>query len=395
MRTDDLWFEADDVPLKWCVSAPCLSLSICAGHVAETNIDVLLAQALADRPPLRLPPRRAPALPPPSPTSRALVPHVAARPFDPPQLARVGLCAPLVPLGSRPLVPLVRPRRLVLARNAPSAVFRRRTSTSHALVGALGDVPRRRRGSRCGGGRAVEGHAALEGPAVRAAARQQPGRGREGGVHGHGQGALELLFRLETSIFWRASSATSRCRPPAGARLRHVPGLDSTKLTFPHRLPLQEADYVRYGNTKRVTNLRKEQQDNLWEGVVQSAPPPSLLPPSAPLTTLDEHPLTQVVARFADDFDKFWNVASKLVPLPAPPTSSSSASRSPTPSSFATSSSDGRAPDGNAVRSVPLRVYLPEGAPVVQDVVQPVQQDGASLSLNSLSGAFCSSEYMH
>lgn len=33
----------------------------------------------------------------------------------------------------------------------------------------------------------------------------------------------------------------------------------------------QEADYVRSGNTKRVTNLRKEQQDNLWEGIVQSA----------------------------------------------------------------------------------------------------------------------------
>ncbi|GAA5913471.1 hypothetical protein JCM8208_005189 [Rhodotorula glutinis] len=115
---------------------------------------------------------------------------------------------------------------------------------------------------------------------------------------------------------------------------------------------VKEADYVRYGNTKRVTNLRKEQQDNLWEGVVQN------------------------------DFDKFWNVASKLVPLPALSATSSSASRSPTPSSFATSSSDGRAPDGNAVRSVPLRVYLPEGAPVMQDVVQPVQQDGTPTTLH-------------
>ncbi|KAK4331252.1 Autophagy protein 5 [Rhodotorula toruloides] len=31
---------------------------------------------------------------------------------------------------------------------------------------------------------------------------------------------------------------------------------------------VKEADYVRSGNTKRVMNLRKEQQDGLWEGVV-------------------------------------------------------------------------------------------------------------------------------
>ncbi|TNY20575.1 autophagy protein 5, partial [Rhodotorula diobovata] len=94
---------------------------------------------------------------------------------------------------------------------------------------------------------------------------------------------------------------------------------------------VKEADYVRWGNTKRVTNLRKEQQDNLWEGVVQN------------------------------DYDKFWHVASKLVPLPALP--SSAASRSPTPSSsFGPTGSDGRLPDANGTRSVPLRVYLPEGA---------------------------------
>lgn len=45
---------------------------------------------------------------------------------------------------------------------------------------------------------------------------------------------------------------------------------------------LKEADFVRWGSVKRVTNLRKEQQDALWEGVVRSASPvrarPSFLP---------------------------------------------------------------------------------------------------------------------
>lgn len=32
---------------------------------------------------------------------------------------------------------------------------------------------------------------------------------------------------------------------------------------------VKESDYVRWGNTRRVTSLRKVDQDALWEGVVQ------------------------------------------------------------------------------------------------------------------------------
>ncbi|GAA5859305.1 hypothetical protein JCM1840_004554 [Sporobolomyces johnsonii] len=122
---------------------------------------------------------------------------------------------------------------------------------------------------------------------------------------------------------------------------------------------VKEADYVRWGNVKRVTNLRKEQQDNLWEGVVQN------------------------------NFDKYWTVASKLVPLPSlsgPSSSSPSATRSPTPSSGGSSSAEGRLPDANSVRSVPIRVYLPEGAPAMQSVVAPMQ-DGAPTTLHSALSA--------
>lgn len=31
---------------------------------------------------------------------------------------------------------------------------------------------------------------------------------------------------------------------------------------------LKEADFVRYGSTRRVGNLRKREQEILWEGVV-------------------------------------------------------------------------------------------------------------------------------
>lgn len=75
----------------------------------------------------------------------------------------------------------------------------------------------------------------------------------------------------------------------------------------------------------------------------------------------------------ADDFEKYWSVASKLVPLPS--LSSPATTRSVTPSSTSSGTgapSDGRLPDANLVRSVPMRVYLPEGAPVMQDVVVPL-----------------------
>lgn len=127
-------------------------------------------------------------------------------------------------------------------------------------------------------------------------------------------------------------------------------------------------------------NLRKEQQDNLWEAVVQSgslsrwclsarsgSPDPAARPP-------------------LDDFDRYWQVASKLVPLPAPPStasapaSSASSSRIGTPSSSPSPSQptppEGRTPDANGVKHVPIRVYLPEGGAVVQELVAPLRPNG-------------------
>lgn len=90
----------------------------------------------------------------------------------------------------------------------------------------------------------------------------------------------------------------------------------------------------------------------------------------------------QLLTRFADDYDKFWTVASKLFPLPSPVTTSSPATLSPAPSQErapSPSSNDGRMPDGNGVRNVPIRIHLPGGAPVMQDLTPPVVE-GAGLA---------------
>ncbi|TKA52054.1 hypothetical protein B0A53_04714 [Rhodotorula sp. CCFEE 5036] len=142
---------------------------------------------------------------------------------------------------------------------------------------------------------------------------------------------------------------------------------------------VKEADYVRWGSTKRVMNLRKELQDNLWEAVVEN------------------------------DFEKYWNVAAKLVPLPAPPSVGSKKPTRTTPLSSSgeggrsgSSSSSSQEPDANGVKHVPLRVYLPAPPPspsgggggggggggavngavtVVQEPVAPTRRDGTPTTL--------------
>lgn len=79
--------------------------------------------------------------------------------------------------------------------------------------------------------------------------------------------------------------------------------------------------------------------------------------------------------RFVDDFDKFWSVASKLIP--APPARHTSNSAPLVPFQSANSTMD-RMPDGNGVRNVPLRVYLPHGGPVMQDHSPPIDSHGTS-----------------
>jgi len=113
---------------------------------------------------------------------------------------------------------------------------------------------------------------------------------------------------------------------------------------------IKEADFVRWGSTRRVTNLRQREAESLWEGLV-------------------EH-----------DFDKFWLVASKLIPIPPSPSSLHSA---PMAQSQPSNSSIDRMPDGNGVRNVPLRLYLPDNIPVIQAQSGPVNESGGRVTLGA------------
>lgn len=83
---------------------------------------------------------------------------------------------------------------------------------------------------------------------------------------------------------------------------------------------------------------------------------------------------------FADNFDDYWRVASKITPTTAPnrpsspppvPPSSASVHGRPASSTETQQEKEG----AYSVRSVPVRVYLPDG-PVVQELVPPVLEDG-------------------
>ncbi|RDX47089.1 hypothetical protein K466DRAFT_546063 [Polyporus arcularius HHB13444] len=144
---------------------------------------------------------------------------------------------------------------------------------------------------------------------------------------------------------------------PPTEKLLMSPSAEACKQAFMGQL--KEADFIRWGNTKRMTGLRKAEQDGLWEGI-------------------KEH-----------NFDEYWRVASKITPTttptrshspPPPPTSTSLHTRPPSadPGSTAAPDRDG----ASNVRNIPARIYLPDG-PVLQDLVPPVLEDGSMHTLGA------------
>ncbi|CAE6392403.1 unnamed protein product [Rhizoctonia solani] len=120
------------------------------------------------------------------------------------------------------------------------------------------------------------------------------------------------------------------------------PGVDACKAAFMGQL--KEGDFVRWGNTKRVTALRKADQDGIWDGV-------------------KDH-----------NFDDFWKIAGKIFPTTSAPSAQSAAMPHHSSTSLHRPSSTGVEPSeqnaAHAVRSIPMRVILPDG-PVLQDQVPP------------------------
>ncbi|KAF9788479.1 autophagy protein Apg5-domain-containing protein [Thelephora terrestris] len=132
---------------------------------------------------------------------------------------------------------------------------------------------------------------------------------------------------------------------PPTDKLLLVPSAEACKQAFMGQL--KEADFIRWGSTKRMTSLRKAEQDGIWEGI-------------------KEH-----------NFDDYWRVASKVTPttIPArsqspPPGPGSLHTRPPSVDPGTTTTAPDK--DGaSSVRSVPVRIYLPDG-PVLQELAPPL-----------------------
>ena len=52
---------------------------------------------------------------------------------------------------------------------------------------------------------------------------------------------------------------------PPNDKLQLSPTAEACKQAFMGQL--KEADFLRWGNTKRMTGLRKAEQDGMWEGI--------------------------------------------------------------------------------------------------------------------------------
>jgi autophagy-related protein 5 len=135
---------------------------------------------------------------------------------------------------------------------------------------------------------------------------------------------------------------------------------------------LKEADFIRWGNTKRMTGLRKADQDGIWEGIKERK------------SASQSYQATRLTF-FLDNFEDFWRIASKVTPTTIPnrsqsppPTAGSLHTRPPSADPGSTSTPSDK--DGAAnVRSVPVRLYLPDG-PVLQELVPPFLEDSETAS---------------
>lgn len=193
---------------------------------------------------------------------------------------------------------------------------------------------------------------------------------------------------------------------------------------------IKEADFVRYGSTKRVTNLRKTEQDALWEGVVQQdfemywsvasklipntgASNTESLPHSLPGSVSPSRaPSISLSTTDGASVDRYASVSSQLTVRPSlmqqfneSQTSLNSAAPSESGASIAESASTAaRSKAGSetvggngsggastsaaaSYRSLPMRFYLAQGAPVVQEPVAPHTDEGRPVTLHAVLSA--------
>lgn len=107
---------------------------------------------------------------------------------------------------------------------------------------------------------------------------------------------IGLIYDNHTTLATSRPGASASSRPqavplrltlhlasPPTDRLLLAPSAEACKQAFMGQL--KEADFLRWGNTKRMTGLRKAEQDGMWEGIKERASiffPPHLLMPRCP-----------------------------------------------------------------------------------------------------------------
>ncbi|KZT56569.1 hypothetical protein CALCODRAFT_550715 [Calocera cornea HHB12733] len=160
--------------------------------------------------------------------------------------------------------------------------------------------------------------------------------------------AAESYFPTSSSTLAAPMTLLLHLTNPPTDKLLMTPSLDTLKSSFMSQS--KEADFLRWGSTRRMTSLRKAEQDGLWDGI-------------------REH-----------NFDNFWKVASKTFPHPNP-SSPSLGSTPPTPNPDG--SGAGTTNDAYAVRSVPIRLFLPD-SPALQDLYPPLMDNGVHATLGDL-----------
>lgn len=166
---------------------------------------------------------------------------------------------------------------------------------------------------------------------------------------------------------------------------------------------LKEADFVRWGSTKRVTNLRKTEQDALWEGVVNHnfetywSVASKIIPPmptsesgNTSTTSSSNHPSR--APSVSTPTGNNGGDIGKLSVMQQPFNESQSSLNSAAPSESNVSVGEGSGTAASTIarigyRSLPMRFHLVEGAPVVQEPVAPYTEDGRPTTLYSVLSA--------
>ncbi|RXK37517.1 autophagy protein 5 [Tremella mesenterica] len=151
-----------------------------------------------------------------------------------------------------------------------------------------------------------------------------------------------------------SSSSKSSLIPPRPLRLLlHLSAPPTDKLIISNDVEecklqyinqLKEGDFVRWRNTNKVTSLRRADLEAGWDGLVQ------------------------------DDFDLYLRISSRILPLPIPPAITSLPPGSRPPSTDPSGAP--KAESSYSARALPIKLYLPDNAPVIQEVIPPLLSDG-------------------